>query len=346
MGKKYRTGAVIGAAALAMAAAGCASSGSGSTAAAADNANSVYKLSLGTPAAAGEPGTNALEQFSKKVAQDTDNHVLITVYPNNELGIDQTEITAVISGNQAAYFTSSADLETYQKVVDLVDLPYIFPKGEPQAEAVLTGGVGKAIDSAVLKDHLDLVAWLYGGARDLITKNPITQPSQLRNYKMRTPASPIWQGYYGVVGADTNAIAFTDVFTSLETGLVDGLDDDPTSDVADKFYQEANNLTLTSHQQTVGAIAFSEKVLDSMPAKYQSIIEQDAASIVPGEWQTQYQSEQASVKQLEGLGVQVHAVNLQQWENVWRPFDNTFVSTLSPSIRTVYEELLKEEQSS
>lgn len=304
----------------------------------------TFTITFGTPNPGTAVDTKAVIEWAKKVKEDTHGAVVIKEYPNDQLGTDATEMTAVQHGSQQGFAGTTADLENYTKVASVLDLPYMFPRAEADAKPMLFGDVGDRIRKDVESSGFEIVGWLDEGARDLISKKPITKPQQLKGVKVRVIPAPIPEGQYKALGADTNPIAFSEVYSALETNVVSALDE-PVDDLYQKkFYQHVCCLAKTADVLTVNAMVLNKAFWDGIPAKYQKIIADDAATIMKAEWDDQVKGADEDIAVMKKKGLQVRDVDINEWVKAWQPFDDAYVRKLPKDVQSLYREIRSREQ--
>jgi TRAP-type transport system periplasmic protein len=320
---------------------GGSTSSAGSTGSAA--AGKTYTLAIGSPDATGDATVNSLTAFATAVNKDTGGKVTIKIYPNNQLGQDTTQLTAIVRGSQFGYLGGTAEYEPYSKYMDLFDLPYLFNKGDSVIQSALYGSVGTTMDQQLAQAQLTALAWEFTGDRDFFSKTQITDPSQLRGLKVRVPPGNTEASMYSFVGADPEQVATSDLVTSFQSGLVSASDSPLAKIVSTKLYQVAPYISLTHELQTPFLLAVSSKILNSLPASYQAAIKKDAVTAAKAQWQSEVTAEQQYQQTITSNGGHVLTVNLPAWQAALIPFAKKYVASLNvPAITSLYNEIQKD----
>lgn len=328
----------------ALAVAGC---GSGSGSSGASGSSGGTTITIGTPNDPTSVDTAAILKWATQVGSQSGGKLTIKVYPSGQLGTDQTEMTAVQQGSQGGFVPTSGDLVNYTQFASVIGLPYIFPGGVSQAASLLASGpVANAIDSNLASHGFKVLAWLSTGDRELITKNPVTEVSQLQGLKIRTEPDPVSEGEYKFVGADVDPIAFSDVYTALATNVVNAFDDPPDVVLTSKFYQVAHNLTENNFIVSEIALVVNAKTFDQLPASDQTLLETTAATMAKQENAAAITAQTQSIAELKSDGMNVHTVDIPQWQAAWAGFDSKTVKSLSASASNFYNLLRQAEGSS
>lgn len=307
-------------------------------------AGKTYRISFGSPNPATSVDGVALQKWSDQVKRDTNGKVLITLRSNAQLGNDATEMTAVQRGSQQGFAGTAADLENYTDSVDILDLPYIFPRAETDAQPLLFGQLGKSLAADAQAKGFQVVGWLDEGARQLFSKNPITTPGQLNGVKVRVQPAPVPEGMYRAVGANLNAIAFADVYTALQTNVVSAFDE-PVDDLyQQKFYQLISYMAPVGAVLTVNPMVVNLDFWRSLPAAYQKIVSDDAQAMAKDQWKQQITATDADVKDMQSKGLKVLPVDVSQWQAVWTPFADSYVKKLPANVQSLYAQVKAQER--
>jgi len=153
-------------------------------------------------------------------------------------------------------------------LVGTFDLGYLFTSYQQQTKA-FDGGAAKPIEDALLKGaNIRVIAWAYNfGARSVLSKKPVKTPEDLAGLKIRTLPNPIITECLRLMGAAATPLAFGEIYTALQAGVLDGLEHDPPTILASKFYETAKNYALTQHIFSPLAIYFSDATFQRMDPK-------------------------------------------------------------------------------
>ena len=153
-------------------------------------------------------------------------------------------------------------------LVGTFDLGYLFTSFEQQTKA-FDNGAAKPIEDALLKGgNIRIIAWAYNfGARSVLAKKPVKTPEDLAGLKIRTLPNPVITECLRLMGAAATPLAFGEIYTALQAGVLDGLEHDPPTILASKFYETAKNYALTQHIFSPLAIYFSDATFDRMEPK-------------------------------------------------------------------------------
>ncbi len=297
--------------ALALALAGCSGTGSsGSTAASGQH----YNFQVGAPDPAEEATTAAVMAWAKQVATDTNGAVNITVQANDSLGSDATELAAVQTGSQFGFLASEGDFEGIDPMFSIPDLPYMFPGGADQEKQLLAGQLGQTLDQTLENNNLVSAGWISWGPRSILSKSPVVTPGDVNGLKIRVQPAPSMESGYQKLGADIDPVSFDELYTALQTGAVDAMENSPATIVAHKFYETAKNFSPVEMILTAGSLVLSKQLFDSLPADYQQIVTTDGAKAMGDEWAAIAQDDTTDLAAMQQNGVAVQNVDVGAWQ--------------------------------
>lgn len=217
-----------------------------------------------------------IQKFIEIVEEKTDGAVKFDVYPNGELGGEREMIEATQLGTLDMTVVSTGPLGNFAKKSLALDFPFLF-KDREHAYKVLDGEIGAEIDKQIEENGLYNLAWWETGFRHLSNSNhAVKEPADLKGLKIRTMENPVHLDAFKEFGASPTPMSFTELYTGLEQGVVDGQENPMTVIVPNKLYEVQKYLTLTSHVYSPGVVLINQEKLDSFSPELQQIIE-DAA---------------------------------------------------------------------
>jgi TRAP-type C4-dicarboxylate transport system substrate-binding protein len=152
--------------------------------------------------------------------------------------------------------------------VGVFDLGYLFSSFAQQTKA-FDAGAAKPIEAALLRGaDIRIISWAYNfGSRSILARRAVTGPDDLAGLKIRTLPNPIITECLRLMGAAATPLAFGEVYTALQAGVVDGLEHDPPTILASKFFEAAKFYSLTRHNFSPLATYLSEATYRRMAPK-------------------------------------------------------------------------------
>lgn len=217
--------------------------------------------------------SKTLIKFAELVQENSSDNVTFDLRLNSELGIEPDYVNFLTQGVAIDYaIIAPSNLARFAESLPLMDMPFVF-RDLDHWNAVLSSDVLKPLEEE-LKEKADLIIIGYagGGTRNLISKNKISNIEELEGHKMRVMGAPIQARVFEAIKAAPSAIAYSEVYNAIQTGVVDGLENESASLLQYKFFEVAPNVTLTQHSITVRPIIMSGKSFAKLPEELQAIV--------------------------------------------------------------------------
>jgi TRAP-type transport system periplasmic protein len=194
--------------------------------------------------------------------------VEVTFFPDNQLGQEIDVINSVKLGVIDLMVSGSSISANLVPLVGTFDLGYLFSSFQQQTKA-FDAGAARPIEEALLKGaNIRVISWAYNfGARSVLAKKPVKTPEDLAGLKIRTLPNPVITECLRLMGAAATPLAFGEIYTALQAGVLDGLEHDPPTILASKFYETSKHYALTQHIFSPLATYFSEATFNRMDPK-------------------------------------------------------------------------------
>jgi TRAP-type transport system periplasmic protein len=192
----------------------------------------------------------------------------IAFFPDNQLGQEIDVINSVKLGVIDLMVSGSSISANLVPLVGTFDLGYLF-SSFPQQTKAFDSGAAKPIEDALLKGAgIRIISWAYNfGSRSVLAKKPVKSPEDLAGLKIRTLPNPVITECLRLMGAAATPLAFGEIYTALQAGVLDGLEHDPPTIVASKFFETAKYYALTQHNFSPLATYFSDVTFNRMEPK-------------------------------------------------------------------------------
>jgi tripartite ATP-independent transporter DctP family solute receptor len=220
----------------------------------------------------------AVETFKQEVSRLSDGKFKVKGFANALLGNENQMQNALIGGAQEMMITATSSLIGIDKRFAIWDLPFMFDDVS-QADDVLDGKFGQGLLDG-LEDHgvVGLVYW-ENGFRDLTnSKRPIKTMDDLDGVKLRVMQNPMYLELFNDMGANAIPMAFSELFTALETGAVDGQENPYSTIQSSKFYEVQQYLSQTHHVYSPWVMLISKPFWDKLSDDEKTIIKKAAVT--------------------------------------------------------------------
>jgi tripartite ATP-independent transporter DctP family solute receptor len=203
----------------------------------------------------------------------------VKLFPNSGLGQSRQVIEAMQLGTGASmHIGGMAEFANFCKPCGVLGLPFIF-KGYDHVERVLDGPVGKELGQDLEKSGFHVLSYMFSwGYRNVVTtKKEIKTVADLKGLKIRTIPTPVFVGAVNAMGATATPMNFGEVYTSLQTGVIDGYEHTASTTLSFKFYEVAKYVAITQHLLDPTVAAFSLAEWKKLDPKEREIVEQGAS---------------------------------------------------------------------
>ncbi|WP_424927815.1 TRAP transporter substrate-binding protein DctP [Amaricoccus tamworthensis] len=269
-------------------------------------------LRMSTPASETDQRSVALaEVFAPAVA----DFATYEPHYNGSLIAQGSELEAIASGDLEMSIASAQELAQFFPEFSIFATGYVHQSADHQV-AVFNDELMDPFKQKV-EDELGvkLLAVMYLGQRHVNlrqTKDELTvnTPEDLAGVNLRMPGTDAWQFLGKALGANPTPMAFTEVYTALQTGSVDGQDNPLPTVVDAKFYEVTNQIALTSHLVDLNYIAFSKEVWDGLTEEQQATVQEAAVAAADSGRAEQLQKEADLVAFLEEQGLAIYEPDL------------------------------------
>lgn len=223
---------------------------------------------------AGYPTVVAVENMGKKMEAATQGRIKFQMFPGSVLGgekemIEQTQIGAI-----QLLRTSLGPVGTVVPEVNVFNMPFVF-RDIAHMRAVLDGPIGQEMLDKVSASSARLVAlgWMDGGTRSLYTKKPVRSPADLKGLKVRMMGNPLFVDTMNAMGGNGISMGYGEVFTALQTNVVDGAENNEPSYFTSNHYNTgAKYYTQTRHLMIPELFVMSKVSWDKLSKNDQALM--------------------------------------------------------------------------
>ncbi|MEO5772170.1 MAG: TRAP transporter substrate-binding protein [Burkholderiaceae bacterium] len=200
----------------------------------------------------GYPTVVATEAMGKKLEAATNGKYKMQMFPSSMLGDEKTMLEQTQIGAIQILRTSLGPVGSVVPEVNVFNMPFVF-RNEAHMRAVIDGPIGQEILDKISASPARLVAlaWQDGGSRSLYTKKPVRTPADLKGQKVRMMGNPLFIDTLNALGGNGIAMGYPEVYSALQTGVIDGAENNPPSmftsnhyTTGAKYYAQTNHLII------------------------------------------------------------------------------------------------------
>jgi tripartite ATP-independent transporter DctP family solute receptor len=257
---------------------------------------------------AGYPTVAAVESLGKKLEAATNGRLSVQMFAAMQLG---GEKEAIEQAQVGAIQLARVSVGTLGPVIDelnVFNLPFLF-RNTAHMQKVIDGDIGtELLDKVTNNDKAGLIGlcWMDAGARSIYTiKKPVHTIADLKGLKIRVIGNPMFVDMMNALGGNGVAMGYDQVFSALQTGVVDGAENNPPSYVFDNHYTVAKFYTLTQHLIVPEMLVFSRKTWDTLSKDDQALIRKFSREAQLEERDLWNKYETAAMEKAKAAGCQI-----------------------------------------
>src|SRR5215510_11296843 len=256
----------------------------------------------------GYPTVEAVVQMGKKLEAATNGRLSIQMYPSMQLGGEKEMIEQAQVGALAIARISVGPMGPIVPELNVFNLPFMF-RDTVHMEKVIDGPIGDELLKK-LSDHptagLIGLCWMNAGTRNVYnSRKPIRSIEDLKGLKIRMMGNPVFVDTMNALGGNGVAMGFDQLVNAMQTGVVDGAENNAPTYATGQHYRYAKYFSLTGHLMIPEILVFSKKIWDTLGKDDQALIAKYAKEAQQDERTLWYAMEEKSRSEMEKAGVQI-----------------------------------------
>lgn len=283
-----------------------------------------YNFQLGHHMQA-EHSTNIYaEYFVEELERLSGGKITATIYPAGQLGNQAENTEAVRLGTLEMTISDLPSIATLYTPADIIGLPYLFQDMEhverfydSQEFESFKGEIAGATGIKVLSDS-------HSGMRMVYSQNPINGVADMKNLKIRVPEIPVYVNTFANLGCSTTPIPFSEIYTSLQTGVVDALELPPEGFYSASLYEVTKCMAVTNHIYCDMALLMNNDLFNSLEPEAQAIIQEAAKTAAEKHRELVKDQTEELISEIKGKGLTVTEPSFEEFQNatskVWDDF--------------------------
>jgi TRAP-type transport system periplasmic protein len=269
-----------------------------------------------------------MEYFREKVEKVSNGEIMVKVFHSAALGGDPDIIQGVQLGNIEMGTPTAGVVSPFCKEFDIMSLPFVF-RDMPHVHKVLDGDLGKALATALeKKTGIMTLGWSSGGIRQIETRVPVNRVADMKGLKIRTMNDPGIIEVFKLFGSIPTPIAFGEVYSALQSGVVDGCETSFISWIQSKLFEVAKYGIRVNYMDTGRIFFINKRFFDKLSPRHKEIIttvSKEAINVVRTEYIKQEAGTEEKAKQ---LGATIIHPDLESFKAAARPIYDKFTPTL------------------
>lgn len=295
----------------------------------------TYKFRLAESNPAEHPVTLGDKKFAELVAQRSNGRITIDVFPGAQLGEEKAVIEQVQLGAIEFTRVSASPLGEFNKQMSVFSLPYVFDS-EQHMWKFLKGEMGEKMLNDLQPSRMKGLAYYTGGARSFYSVKPLTSIDSLKGLKIRVMQNKINMEMVAALGGSATPMPAGEIFSALQTGVIDGAENNYPTFVAQNHYQAAKHYILDAHLRVPEVLLMSKVTWDKLSPEDQKLIKQAALDSVDYQREVWAKTEKEAEAKIKEAGVTITEVkDLKPWQAAVKPLIEKYSAEFKESLAAI-----------
>ena len=276
-------------------------------------------LRVAHTAAPVEPYQIGFEKFRDEVEKATGGTIKVEIFPNAQLGDEGSVLKSIQSGSIAMATVANATIADFAQEMHIFDLPFLF-KDRNQAYHVLDGAIGQSVAKALADKGFVLLGYYEAGVRNVLNnQKPINTLGDFKGMKIRVIPSSINIDTFRALGANPVPLNYSELYTALQTHVVDGAEAANSNYNAKKFYEVAPHYALVRWQILVAPVVISKRIFQKLNAEQQAAVKTALQASLEVERKAYQAADESAMKELIAHNVKITEPDRAPWIEAIKP---------------------------
>jgi tripartite ATP-independent transporter DctP family solute receptor len=294
-----------------------------------------YTFRLAETHPADYPTTKGDMKFAELVNERSNGRITIDVFPSAQLGEEKSVIEQVQLGAIEFTRVSTGPMAEFNKDFGVFSLPYIFDNDD-HVWRYLTSDSATGLLDSLESSSLKGLTYYSSGSRSFYSSDPLTSLADLKGKKIRVIQNKLNIEIMDALGANATPMAYGEVYSSLQTGVIDAAENNYPSYYSSKHFEVAPHYLLDAHQRVPEVLLVSKQVWDKLSAEDQAIIKQaalDSTGYQREEW-AKYEKESEEAVRAGGATI-TEVTDLQPWKDAVKPVIDNYRDEFKPILDAI-----------
>ncbi|WP_312514597.1 TRAP transporter substrate-binding protein [Stutzerimonas nitrititolerans] len=299
-------------------------------------AQAATPLKLAEVHPAGYPTVVALENLGKKLEEATDGELKYRMFSGGVLGSEKEVVEQLQIGAVQMTRVSLGTLGPVVSDVNAFNMPFVFRDHEHMRK-IIDGEIGQELLDKITASEFNMVglAWMDGGVRNLYSKEPVRNIDDLKGMKIRVIGNPLFIDTLNAMGAQGVAMDTAEIFSALQTGVVDGAENNPPTLLEHNHYRTAKYYTLTGHLILPEPIVMSKTTWNKLTPEQQEMVKKFAKEAQLEERKLWDEKTASSEEKLKAAGVEFIEVDKQPFYEATAPVREKYGAAYADLIKRI-----------
>ena len=285
----------------------------------------------------GYPTVEAIVRMGKKLEAATNGRISIQMYPSMQLGGEKEMIEQAQVGALQIARISVGAMGPVVDELNVFNLPFVF-RDEAHQRKVIDGPIGEELlerMSTAPTSKLIALGWMDAGTRNVYAKKAVKVPADLKGMKIRMMGNPIFVETMNAMGGNGVAMGFNELYSAMQTGVVDGAENNEPTVLAQNHYQVAKVYSLTGHLIIPEIFVFSKRTWETLSKEDQALLKKLSREAQIEERQLWDEKTAKATDELKAKGVQFVVADKQAFYKATAPIREKYGSKYAALMKRI-----------
>jgi len=287
----------------------------------------------------GYPTVEAVERMGRKLSAQTNGRISIQMYPLMQLGGEKEMIEQAQVGALQIARISVGAMGPVVDDLNVFNMPFIF-RDEAHMRKVIDGPIGQDLLDRVSNaptSRLIVLGWMDAGTRNVYCDRPVTKPADLKGMKIRTMGNPIFVETMNAMGGNGVAMGFNELYQAMQTGVVDGAENNEPTVLAQNHYQVKKVYSLTGHLIIPEIFVFSKRTWELLSKDDQAMLRKVSREAQMEQRQLWDAMVRDAETKLKGFGVQFVKADKEAFYKATQPIRDKYGAKYAALLKRIQE---------
>jgi tripartite ATP-independent transporter DctP family solute receptor len=287
----------------------------------------------------GYPTVEAIQRMGKKLETSTNGRISIQMFPSMQLGGEKEMIEQAQVGALQIARISVGAMGPVVDDLNVFNMPFIF-RDEAHMRKVIDGPIGQDLLDRVSNaptSRLIVLGWMDAGTRNVYCDRPVTKPADLKGMKIRTMGNPIFVETMNAMGGNGVAMGFNELYQAMQTGVVDGAENNEPTVLAQNHYQVKKVYSLTGHLIIPEIFVFSKRTWELLSKDDQAMLRKVSREAQMEQRQLWDAMVRDAETKLKGFGVQFVKADKEAFYKATQPIRDKYGAKYAALLKRIQE---------
>lgn len=296
-------------------------------------------MRVGTVYQPGHTISKGTAEFERLVEEKTKGAIDVQAFYAEELGSEREMAEMTRAGGLEMVLSGLPGTGAFVPQIEVMEAFYTYDDVEDLAK--VAAAIAPDLNTFMEPQGFHLVAMMYQGPRNLLSTKPVRKFEDMEGLRLRIPQTPLFVALAKAWGATPTAISLGEVYTSLESGVIDAVDGTAETMATSKFYENAKNLTRTRHNFYPQPMVVNLDWWKSLTDEQRKIIEESAAEAAAYQLSLHKAADDAALQAMKDAGVEVIDVDLEPFREPVLAAMDEYIKAKGPEVYAVYQKMLE-----